>query len=101
MLSSRAKVFGHLGQFGPPHDVSPHRYRVGLVLFMIPLLFAWASPYFGHHLPGFESHQWIYAVTFDVMLLSSLFVLGGSFWDKLRALFKHDAHVMILDSARD
>jgi len=26
-------------------------------------------------------------VTGDLMLLASLFVLGGDFWDKIRALF--------------
>ena len=27
----------------------------------------------------------------DLLLLTSLFVLGGDFWDKLRALFFHQA----------
>jgi len=28
------------------------------------------------------------------MLIASLFVLGGNFWDKLRALFDADARVV-------
>jgi hypothetical protein len=31
----------------------------------------------------------------DVMLLTSLFMLGGDFWDKLQALFIHQAKVHI------
>jgi hypothetical protein len=30
------------------------------------------------------------AVAGDVLLLASLFVLGGEFWDKLRSLFDYD-----------
>jgi hypothetical protein len=33
----------------------------------------------------------VYVIGGDVLLVSSLFVLGGEFWDKLRALFVHDA----------
>ena len=34
-----------------------------------------------------------YAVGGDLILLASLFVLGGDFWDKIRSLFIHDAEV--------
>jgi hypothetical protein len=30
----------------------------------------------------------------DVVTLASLFVLGRDFWDKVRALFLHDARVV-------
>jgi hypothetical protein len=30
----------------------------------------------------------------DVITLASLFVLGGDFWDKVRALFLHDARAV-------
>ena len=30
----------------------------------------------------------------DLLLLASLFVLGGDFWDKLRSLFSHGATVV-------
>jgi hypothetical protein len=35
------------------------------------------------------------------MFVASLFVLGGDFWDKVRALFVHDARVQIFDSKPD
>jgi hypothetical protein len=62
-------------------------------MFVTPLAFGWASPYLGHHLPGFEANQWVYGIAFDAMLLISLFLLGGQFWDKLQALFRYDARV--------
>ncbi len=93
----KATVFGFLRAPGPPREVSRTRYTIGLVMFAAPIIFGWASPYFGHHLPGFETRTLIYAVAGDVLLLISLFVLGGVFWDKLWSLFQHDAYVMIPD----
>ena len=88
-------VFGFLRSYGPPREVSRTRYTIGLVMFTVPLVFGWASPYFGHHIPGFESGRLIYAIVCDVLLLISLFVLGGGFWNKLRSLLKHDAYAVI------
>ena len=38
-------------------------------------------------------------ITGDIILLLSLFVLGGNFWDKLRALFIRDAKVVFPEKA--
>jgi hypothetical protein len=95
----KAKVFGFLKSYAPPTEVSRLRYTVGLVMFATPLAFGWAAPYFGHHLPGFEHGQLTYAIVGDALLLISLFVLGGGFWDKLRSLFRHDAYAVIPDRA--
>ena len=62
-------------------------------MFCLPILFAWVSVYAAESIPGFVENPLPYAIAGDLMLLSSLFVLGGSFWDKLRALFVHDARV--------
>ncbi len=75
----------------PPETVSLARYRAGLVLFGLPLFLGWLSPYvsplfFGEKQPGI----W-YSVGGDVMFIASFFVLGGEFWDKVRALFVHGA----------
>ncbi len=94
----KGTVFGFLKSYGPPSKVSRLRYKIGLVMFATPLAFGWASPYFGHHLPGFEGGQLIYAVGFDVLLLISLFVLGSGFWDKLQSLFQHNAYAVIPDT---
>jgi hypothetical protein len=90
-------VFGFLKSHGPPSKVSRTRYTIGLVMFMTPLAFGWVSPYFGRHLPGYEAGRVIYAIVFDVLLFSSLFVLGGGFWDKLQSLFKFNAYTVIPD----
>jgi hypothetical protein len=84
-------VFGFIKSYGPPEHVSSTRYSIGLVLFIMPILLGWATPYFGGHLPGFNDYTMIYAITGDFMLAISLFVLGGEFWDKLRSLFIHSA----------
>lgn len=85
------RVFGFFKQHGPPSRVSPGRYRIGLAMFCIPILFAWISAYISGVIPGFESNLVAWALGGDVLLVMSLFVLGGDFWDKIRALFVHDA----------
>lgn len=78
-------------EHGPAQQVSRTRYRIGLALFLVPVLFGWASPYVGGHLPGYDTNRLWYAATGDVVMVVSLFVLGGAFWDKLRSLFVHRA----------
>jgi hypothetical protein len=90
----KSRAFGFVKSFGPPDTVGRTRYTVGLVLFAMPLVFGWAAPYLGPRIPGFEGHPLVFAITGDVVLLASLFVLGGDFWDKLRALFVHGAHAV-------
>ena len=91
----KAKVFGVAKAYGPPQTVSRMRYSIGLVMFLIPLLIGWGGPYFGEYIPGFTEQTMTYAIAGDVLLLISLFVLGGDFWDKLRSLFIHDARAVI------
>ncbi len=89
----KKKVFGFLKQYGPPNKVSRLRYKMGLAMFLVPILFGWVSIYTARWIPGFESKPFFFAVGGDLMLLASLFVLGGDFWDKIRSLFIHDAEV--------
>ena len=72
-----------------PAEVGRARYRVGLVLFILPLLWGWAGPYMIDVFPSTEQHRFWFAVAGDTVLLFSLFVLGGDFWEKLRTLFVH------------
>lgn len=81
----------------PPEQVSPTRYRIGLVLFSLPLLLAWFTPYTEQWLPGYEDNRMLYGIVGDAMFIASLFVLGGEFWDKVRALFIHRARVVFED----
>ena len=95
----KQKVFRIFAPFAPPKKVGRTRYTIGLVMFVVPLLFGWASPYFGHHIPGFQQHTMAYAIIGDALLLASLFVLGGDFWDKLRSLFLHNAIAQVPKSS--
>jgi len=87
----KMKVFGAFKRYALPESVSRTRYRVGLVMLAIPLLYGWLEPYASQLASGFERHQVVLALAGDVLLLASLFVLGGEFWDKLRALFIYEA----------
>jgi hypothetical protein len=81
------RVFGFIKQYGPPTEVSRKRYTIGLVMFSVPIVFGWLAPYAADLIPSYSGNEFTYAIVGDLLLLSSLFVLGGDFWDKLRALF--------------
>ena len=81
------RIFGFLKQYGPPAEVSRSRYTIGLVMFVVPIVFGWIAPYATDLIPGYSDNEFTYGIIGDLLLLASLFVLGGDFWDKLRALF--------------
>ena len=87
----KGKVMLFLKKHGPPQRVSRLRYKTGLVLFSIPLLLALLFPYLEHHFNQLESIAMYIHVGGDVLLFISLIVLGGEFWDKIRALFTFDS----------
>jgi hypothetical protein len=66
-------------------------------MFVVPLLLGFLTPYVGHVIPGYAAHPHLFGVAGDVMLVASVFVLGGNFWDKLRALFVHGATAVFPD----
>jgi hypothetical protein len=78
-------------KYGPPETVSLARYRIGLVMFVLPLFFGWIEPYCSYLFPGFEANKITFFITGDVIFIASFFVLGGGFWDKIRALFVYKA----------
>ena len=90
----KRRLGGLLRRYGPPDTVGLTRYRIGLVLFTVPLLMGWLEPYLRHSLPDIQAHAMWLHVGGDVAFIASFFVLGGDFWDKLRALFVHDAQVV-------
>jgi len=91
----KGKFWGFFKKMAPPDEVSPTRYRVGLVMFLLPILFGWVGAYAMHRIPGYADYRLAANIICDVLLLSSLFVLGGDFWDKLRGLFIHRAKIKI------
>ncbi|EHK66106.1 transporter suffix domain-containing protein [Achromobacter arsenitoxydans] len=80
-------VFGHAKKLAPAKKVGPVRHAIGLVMFILPLLTSMLEPYVDQIWPGFRPRMWQAQLGGDVMLVASFFVLGGDFWNKLRALF--------------
>jgi hypothetical protein len=95
----KKRIFGFLKKHGPADRVSLARYRIGLVMFVMPLLFGWLSPYFQGLFPQIDAHRNLLAITGDLLLVGSLFVLGGDFWDKVRSLFVHDAIAVLPENS--
>lgn len=87
------KLFGFLKQFAPPDKVSISRYRIGLVMFILPLLLAWVFPIALHFFPSIlHVLLWVFFCS-DGILLASFAVLGGDFWDKLNGLFQYNTKI--------
>lgn len=95
----KTSLFGWIRELGPPATVSPARYRVGICLFTLPLLLALLQPYAELWIDAASAHRLALGIIGDVCLATSLLVLGGDFWDKLRALFLHDARARFEPSA--
>ena len=85
------RFFGFLKKYGPADRVSRTRYRIGLVMFLLPIFFGWLAPYVPTIVPDYDLQGLIVNLIGDVMFISSLFVLGGDFWDKVRSLFVYGA----------
>jgi hypothetical protein len=92
----KAKLFSNLT---PPADVSPMRYRIGLVMLCLPFLQGLLETWASHIAPQIVANRMWVDILMDGMLIASFFVLGGNFWDKVRALFKVDARVVFPENA--
>ncbi|MEO1224439.1 MAG: hypothetical protein AAFX92_09440 [Pseudomonadota bacterium] len=83
----KSRILARLSSILPPQLVGRPRYRIGLVMFIMPFAIEWSFPYTSHVPDGVlelvDALSWVA----DLMLVASLFVLGGAFWNKLRALF--------------
>lgn len=90
----KSKIFGLFKKYGPADIVSKARYKIGLLMFILPILAGWLLPYFTNLIPSYEENRLIISAIGDVFLITSLFVLGGNFWDKLRSLFIYSARVV-------
>jgi len=87
------KALKYLKRFAPSDEVSLVRYRIGLVMFSFPIIFGIAQPYLGQYFSFFKEFPLGFTITTDVLFISSFFVLGGDFWDKLSRLFKYNVKV--------
>jgi hypothetical protein len=84
-------AFGYLT---PAPTVGPVRHVIGLIMFCLPLISSFLEPYIDHLAPGFRPNRWEFQLLGDLMFIASFFVLGGNFWDKVRALFVRTARVV-------
>ena len=91
----KAIIFGLFKKYALAKEVSRRRYRLGLAMFIIPLFCGWLGAYVNHLIPGYAEHRFAVNFAGDVIWLSSLFVPGSDFWDKVRALFIYRAKALI------
>ena len=87
----KEKLWALLKKTAPSAKVSRPRYIFGLILFFVPLIYAWLEPYVGDLNPWLQDNHMIFNITGDLLFVTSLYILGGDFWDKLRALFQYNA----------
>ncbi len=78
----------------PAGNVGRTRYTIGLYMLMGPTLYAWIASYAPSWLPEDYVLRVCVNLGLDLVTFASLFVLGGDFWDKVRALFLHDARAV-------
>jgi hypothetical protein len=74
-----------------PYHASRLRYNIGLILFCLPLIPTYIMAYAPQIFTTNFYHRIILNIAFDAIFIISLFVLGGDFWDKLKALFSFTA----------
>ena len=85
-------IYHHIAK---PHQVTRLRYNIGLFLFILPFLPNYMISFMPQLAPVSLHTRYLIIVISDVVFLFSLFVLGGDFWDKLRALFIYKAKAKI------
>ena len=95
----KSVVLGFFKKAAPPSEVGPWRYRIGLVMFLFPFILGLLLTYLGPVVPGGAEAQPRYEKLGDLLQILSLFVLGGDFWDKLRALFVRNAKAVFPSKA--
>ena len=100
-LYIKSKFRYHVVRVIRPYHASRLRYNIGLFLFCLPVIptyiMAYAPLFFSSN---FYLHL-ILNISFDVIFIASLFVLGGDFWDKLKALFIFSAKVSFPEEERE
>lgn len=89
----KGAAFALLKRLRPTARVGRTRYTIGLFLFLIPIIPSYVMGYAPQWLPDASPARLYVNLGADAMFITSLFVLGGDFWDKLTALFVYDAHV--------
>ena len=87
----KASVLRFLKKHGPPQEVSKTRYRIGILMFTMILIIGFALPYLLSHIDWLKNHLLTITLGSDLILLISIWILGGDFWDKLSSLFIYNS----------
>ncbi len=96
----KKSIFSWFKKYGPPDTVSKPRYTIGLILFSLSILSGIGLPYIWGLVPLVEENLLYIVLSGDVILILSLFVLGGDFWDKLRSLFIYRSRAILIDEQK-
>jgi hypothetical protein len=91
----KEQIFGAAKKLGPPMHVGRLRYRIGLVMLFLPLAVSLLEPYLTLLFDREPLPHWVYSAVDDTLFLMSFFVLGGEFWDKVKALFIYEARAVL------
>jgi len=93
----KRRSFSLFKRYALPRSVGRTRHHIGIGLFLLTVISGWLSPYLSQFFPLFQRNQLLIGVAGDLIFLVSLFVLGGDFWDKLKALFIFESKAPIVD----
>jgi hypothetical protein len=85
----KQKLFSIVRRHTEPSAVGPARYRIGLLMFCIPIAIGIMDPYFGYFFPELSQLPIRCVIILDLVFAASFLVLGAGFWEKIRALFIH------------
>jgi hypothetical protein len=83
----KSKFRHHFVRVVKPYHESRLRYNIGLVLFCLPIIPNYIMAYAPQVLTNNFYIRLGMNISIDALFIASLFVLGGDFWDKLKALF--------------
>jgi len=64
----------------------------------VPILLGFVLPYVWELVPFIKQYLFIIVISGDAILLISLFILGGDFWDKLRSLFVYNSRAVMTNN---
>lgn len=89
----KTKAFYYIKRAVPRGEISRTRYRIGLFMLLLHAVNAYLIFYTPDLIIGYAENRITMNLIADFLFIVTLFVLGGEFWDKLRALFLYDAKV--------
>jgi hypothetical protein len=83
----------HFVRVVKPYHESRLRYNIGLVMLSLPIIPNYIMAYAPQIITDNVYLRLGINISIDILFIASLFVLGGDFWDKLKALFSFSARV--------